>query len=260
MKNFIFCCLLLAAVSCNNNGKENPHMQGAYFMTSQTINDGVKDTKYTDLKQLKIYTDSFFMYTQVNPSDSLSGFGVGRYSEDTGSVIENGIYSARDTTFTTAPATYKLTISTNPNGYEQVIPNIMIDSQKSKLTEEYQSVGKDQKTPLDGVWKETDYYLIKGNDTTRQVRTQYKAFYAGYFMYGHSFMDSAKKNFTGVGFGTFQMDGDNKMNETDLNSTYSIAVGHTFPIDIHFNGADNYQQTIVNADSSKSVEFYERLK
>ncbi len=32
-------------------------MPGAYFMISQTINDGKKDTKLTDLKQLKIYTD-----------------------------------------------------------------------------------------------------------------------------------------------------------------------------------------------------------
>lgn len=260
MKNFIFCCIVLAAVSCNSNVKETPHMQGAYFMISQTVNDGKKDTKYTDLKQLKIYTDSFMMYTQVNPADSVSGFGVGSYTADTGTVTENVIYSARDTTFNGGPATYKLNITKTPEGYTQVIPRIVTDSQTFKLTEEYQATGKDQKTPLDGVWKQTDYYILRGKDTLRSKRTQFKAFYAGYFMYGHTVNDSTHKNFTGIGFGTFEMAGDNKIKETDLNSTYSIAVGQSFTVDFEMNGPDKYKQVIVSADSSKSVEFYERLK
>src|SRR5664279_2935899 len=98
MKNLIFGCIVLAVISCTSTIKETPKMPGAYFMTSQTINDGTKDTKYTDLKQLKIYTDSFMMYTQLNPSDSVSGFGVGSYTAtDTGTVIENDVYSSRDT-------------------------------------------------------------------------------------------------------------------------------------------------------------------
>ena len=258
MKNLLFACMALAFAGCASK-KEAPKMPGTYFMISQTVNDGKKDTKYTDLKQLKIYTDSMMMYTQVNPSDSVSGFGVGFYSADTGSVIENNIYSARDTVINT-PASYSLNITTTPDGYTQVIPDIVIDSQKSKLIEEYQSVGKAQKTPLDGVWKQTDYYLVNGNDTTRSERTQYKAFYDGYFMYGHTFKDSANRNFTGVGFGTFEMDGDNKIKEMDLNSTYSIQVGQSFPVDFEMSGPDHYKQTIVNADGSKSVEFYERVK
>lgn len=235
-------------------------MPGAYFMTSQTINDGKKDTKYTDLKQLKIYTDSFMMYTQLNPSDSASSFGVGSYTADTGTVTENVIYNSRDTIFSSAPASYTLNITKTPDGYIQVIPEISINSQKTKLTEEYQAVGKPQKTPLDGVWKETESYIVKGNDTTKNNRTQFKTFYAGYFMYGHTVKDSANRNFTGIGFGTFEMDGDNKIKETDLNSTYSIAVGQSFSIDIEINGADNYKQTITNSDGSRSIEFYERLK
>lgn len=251
---------MLAVIGCTSSKKEAPNMPGAYFMNSQTINDGKKDTKLTDLKQLKIYTDSFFMFAQVNPSDSVSGFGVGSYATDTGTVIENVIYSATDTTFNTNPITYRLRITTNPDGYTQIIPEIVINSSKSRLTEEYQSVGKTQKTPLDGIWKETDFYTINGKDTVRHPRTQFKAFYDGYFMYGHSFKDSTNKNFTGIGFGTFEMSGDNKINETDLNSTYSIAVGQTFPIAVEFDGADHYKQTIAGADSSKSVELYERIK
>ncbi|HEY5409033.1 MAG TPA: hypothetical protein VIJ92_18215 [Ginsengibacter sp.] len=259
MKNLILSAIVLATISCNSHVKETPKMSGAYFMLSQTINDGKKDTKYTDLKQLKIYTDSMMMYAQVNPSDSASGFGLGFYTADTGTVIENDIYSARDSVIN-SPASYSLNITTNPGGYTQVIPGMSVDSQKIKLTEEYQTVGKDQKTPLDGVWKETSSYLVKGKDTTKYVRTQFKAFYAGYFMYGHTLKDSANKNFTGIGFGTFEMDGDNKIKETDLNSTYSIAVGQSFSIGIEMKGADNYTQTIENPDGSKSVENYERIK
>ena len=260
MKNLILSSIVLVVISCASNVKEAPNMPGAYFMTSQTINDGKKDTKYTDLKQLKIYTDSFMMYTQVNPSDSVSSFGVGAYTADTGTVTEYVKYSASDSTINSSPGAFTLNITKTPEGYTQVIPDISIDTQKIKLTEEYQAVSKPQKTPLDGVWKETNSFIVKGKDTTKNNRTQFKAFYAGYFMYGHTFKDSANRNFTGIGFGTFTMDGDNKMKEVDLNSTYSIAVGQSFMIDIEMNGADNYKQTIVNADSSKSVEYYERLK
>ena len=260
MKNLIFPCIVIAFIGCNSNVKQTPKMPGAYFMISQTINDGKKDTKLTDLKQLKIYTEDMMMYTQVNPIDSVSGFGLGSYSVDTGTVIEKVIYSAADTTINT-PNTYHLNITTSPEGYTQVIPEIMVGSQKSKLTEEYHSVGKGQKTPLDGVWKETDFYIVKGADTTRSQRTQYKAFYAGYFMYGHTLKDSANRTFTGVGFGTFEMNGKDQIKETDLNSTYSIAVGRSFNIAVEISDADHYKQTIVSTtDGSKSVEFYERVK
>jgi hypothetical protein len=259
MKNLIFGCIVLASIGCTSNIKETPKMPGAYFMTSQTVNDGKKDTKYTDLKQLKIYTDSLMMYTQLNPADSASSFGVGFYTADTGAVTENVIYRSVGSTVTTTPSNYTLNITTTPDGYTQVIPEIMIGSQKSKLIEEYQSVGKVQKTPLDGVWKQTDFYIVKGKDTTRSKRNQFKAYYAGYFMYGHTIKDSANRNFTGIGFGTFEMNGDNKMKETDLNSTYSIRVGQSFMIDIEMNGTDHYRQTISSPDSS-SIEFYERLK
>lgn len=261
MKNLFFFAIVVTTISfsCASHVKETPKMPGAYFMLSQTISDGKKDTKYTDLKQLKIYTDSMMMYAQVNPADSASGFGLGFYTADTGTVIENDIYSSRDT-IVSGPASFHLQITTNPDGYTQVIPSMSVDSQNVKLIEEYQSVGKDQKSPLDGVWKETSGYLLKGNDTTRYLRTQYKAFYAGYFMYGHSLKDSSNRNFTGIGFGTFEMDGDNKIKEIDLNSTYSIAVGQSFSINFEMKGADNYTQTIENPDGSKSVENYERVK
>jgi hypothetical protein len=200
------------------------------------------------------------MYAQVNPADSVSAFGVGSYTADTGIVTENVIYSAIDTTYNVTHPTYKLNITKTPDGYEQLIPEIVINSQKSKLTEVYEAEGTTAKTALDGVWKEINSYSLNGKDTIKNVRTQFKAFYAGYFMFGASFKDSASKDHTGIGFGTFEMTGDTKMKETDLNSTYSIIAGQSFNIDIEMNGTDNYKQTINNTDGTKSVEFYERLK
>ncbi len=260
MKNLIFCCAVFVTISCNTPKKEKPDMPGTYFMTSQTINDGVKDTKYTDLKQLKIYTDSFVMYTQVNPSDSVSAFGVGSYRADTGTVIENIIYSASDTSYNSKPPSYKLFITKTPEGYEQVIPEIITNSQKYKLTEDYNKVGTTAKTPLDGVWREINSYSVNGKDTIKNNRIQFKSFYAGYFMFGHTFKDSSSKNHTGIGFGTFEMISNNEIKETDLNSTYSIIAGQTFNVNIEMSGTNNYKQTINNSNGTKSVEYYERLK
>jgi len=260
MKNLIFCTIVFTAVACNTSEKQTAKMPGAYLMTSQTLNDGKNETKYTTLKQLKIYTDSFFMYAQVNPPDSVSAFGVGSYSSDTGTVTENVIFSARDTSFTATPASFKLNITKTPDGYEQVIPEIVSDSIKYKLTEVYQTVGTSVKSPIDGVWKEINSYSINGTDTIKNNRTQFKAFYAGYFMFGSSYKDSSAKNHTGIGFGTFEMNGNDKMKETDLNSTFSIIAGQSFDIAIDMSGSDNYKQTITNSNGSKSVEFYERVK
>lgn len=253
---------MIFALSCNSsNNSTKGKMQGAYLMEYQTVSDGRTNTKYTDLAQLKIYTDSFMMYTQVNPIDSVSAFGVGSYEiNDSGVIKEHDFYSSRDTSFSTNPTNFNLSISTSPEGYKQVIPKIMIDSQNFQLTEEYHKVGTDQKSSLNGLWKEINSYTIKGNDTTKNNRTQYKAFQAGYFMYGQTVKDVSGQTSTGVGFGTFTPQGKNQIRELDLNSTYPIVVGQSFMIDIDMDGSDRYSQIIHNADSSITTEYYERVK
>lgn len=261
MKSLIFCFLFIWLISCNNSNKTTDlKMPGAYLMEYQTLNDGTNETKYTDLAQLKIYTDSFMMYTQVNPIDSVSSFSVGSYvPTDSGAIKEHDFYFSRDTTFSTNPSDFDLYITINPEGYKQVIPQIMIDSQNFKLTEEYHKVGTDQKTPLDGLWKELQSYSVKGKDTIKNDRTQYKAFYAGYFMYGQTVKDSSGKLSTGIGFGTFTPQGNNQIRELDLKSTYPIVVGQSFIVDYDMDGSDHYNQTIHYPDSSISREFYQRV-
>ncbi|MEO6188032.1 MAG: hypothetical protein ABIO82_07945 [Ginsengibacter sp.] len=259
MKNIILGLIVFAFFSCNTSEK-SLDMKGAYIMQSQTLNDGAKDAKLTGLKQLKIYTDEFFMYSQVNPGDSVSAFGVGSYSVESGKVVEDVIYSASSSRVG-SPNVYRLDIQKNSDGYTQVIPEIMIDSVKNKLTEEYRRVGTDQTSPLDGVWKETKSYKVTpGNDTLMNQRTQYKTFYRGYFMFGHTFKDSASNTHTGIGFGTFEPKSESLITETDLNSTYSIIAGKSFDVTIEMDGTDNFKQMLENADGTTGVEFYERLK
>ncbi|MEO8820466.1 MAG: hypothetical protein ABI267_02665, partial [Ginsengibacter sp.] len=259
MKYLRFCFIALI-ISCNSSTNEAPKMEGTYLMTSQTINDGKTKTNYTQIKQLKMYTDKYVMYTQVDAVDSVSQFGVGYYTSDTGGVTEHIMYTSSNSTYDSAARSYKLLITKTGDGYNQVIPDIVIDSAKSKLTEVYQTVGTARKAPLDGVWKQTKSYDLKGADTSWYHRTEYKAFNDGYFMFGLTDKDSTGKITTGIGFGTFAMQGDSQMKETDLNSTYAIIAGQTFMIDVKMDGNDSYQQAITHPDSTKTVEFYERLK
>lgn len=261
MRKIIPSVLLLSLVACNNTTpKESLAMPGAYSMLSQAIKGSNVDTTYTALQQLKIYTADYFMYANVNPADSVSAFGIGTYSSDTGVVTEHAIFAGADSTSSASPATFTLEVSKKDSGYQQVIPDIESQGQKFRLTEDYKTISSTATSPLDGVWKQTKYYYIKGKDTTLEEVVQYKTYYAGHFIWGNSYVDSAKKTHTGIGYGTFTMDGTSKVKETIMASTYSQIKGMTFDIDISTNGADAFSQTITNADSTKTVEYYERLK
>ncbi|MEP7107520.1 MAG: hypothetical protein ABI760_06045 [Ferruginibacter sp.] len=253
--------VLLTFLSCNNaEKKETMSMPGAYNMLSQSWNDGKTDTTYTTLKQLKIYTDDFMMYGKVNPADSVSSFGIGSYSADTGVVVEKAIYSASDTSASDVVANYTLLIEKTPKGYKQVIPEIVSQGQKIKLTEDYEADGTVTKSPLDGAWKEIKYYTIKGKDTVINKAVQYKTYYAGHFIFGHTYLDSTGKLHTGMGYGTFEMNGTNKVKENVSASTYYQIRGKSFDIDIEMNGTDEFKQIITNTDGTKDVEVYQRLK
>lgn len=253
-------CFITMVIGCNSASKKAPEMPGAYLMVSQTVNNGTTNTKFTSVKQLKIYTDKFMMYSQVVASDSTASFGVGSYTADTGGVTENIVYSSYGNSFNDTARTNRLLITKTADGYNQVIHDILINNENSELTEVYQTVGKKQDTPLDGVWKQTKSYELRGTDTSWYNRTEYKAFKNGYFMFGLTDKDSTGKITTGIGFGTFSMEGDNQMKETDLNSSYAIIAGQSFMIDIRMDGNDSYMQSITHPDSTKTVEFYERMK
>jgi hypothetical protein len=261
MKLLFAIALITILISCNNAGKkETMSMPGAYNMLSQSVNDGKKDSTYTNLKQLKIYTEDYMMYANVNPADSVSSFGIGLYSADTGTVKENVIYNASDTSANAMAATYTLLVEKTAKGYKQVIPEIISQGQKFSLTEEYETASTPTKTSLDGAWKEIKAYAITGQDTVVQKAIQYKTYYAGHFIFGHTYTDSASRLHTGIGFGTFEMNGANKVKENVIATTYYQIRGKSFDIDIELNGADEFKQTITESSGTKHVEIYQRLK
>ncbi len=261
----ILAIAVLAVMGCNEAAKtetETMSMPGAYSMLSQSVNDGKKDTTYTNIKQLKIFTGDHMMYANVNPADSVSSFGVGTYTADSGNIMETIIYNASDTSVNSmGGGTFKLVIEKTAKGYQQVIPEITgRDGQKFKLTEAYESVGTAAKTALDGVWKQVKGYNIKGKDTSANTAVQYKAYSGGHFMFGHTYTDSTKKLHTGMGFGSFEMSSPTRVKENVQASTYYQIRGKSFDIEIALNGTDGFTQTITDADGSKSVEIYERVK
>ncbi|MEO6681216.1 MAG: hypothetical protein ABIN48_00185 [Ginsengibacter sp.] len=264
MKALIFSIFISAAlIGCNTStDSAMPEMPGVYFMQSQIIDNGTEKTTLKDLNQLKLFTDKYFMYVQANRRNSIYSFGLGTYSvSDSGLVLENAIYSASDSIFNSEPRTYRLNITTNYDGYKQVIPEIVIAQQKSILTEEYKRAGKNTTTPLDGVWKETNFYIVNGSDTVSKERTQFKAFYNGYFMYGQYYLNDSTNHYTtGMGYGTFKMESDHQIKETDLNSSYNIVPGAIYTIEIEMINENSYKQTLIQPDGSKHIEVYQRLK
>lgn len=255
----VLAILLLAAFSCNNAPeKEALNMQGAYSMVSQSIKGGTFDTTITSMKQLKIFTADYMMYANVEPADSVSGFGVGTYSIVMDTISENVFFNASDSSSSDSAASYQLVITKTDKGYTQVIPEIGRD--KYKLTEVYTTVGTAVTTPIDGLWKAVKAHDIKGTDTTTYEPAQYKMYSAGHFMFGNTWADSTKKLHTGMGFGTFTMEGTTKIKEHIDASTYHQIRGQTVDLEIEMIGTDEYKQSITWPDGTKSVELYKRVK
>jgi len=265
MKLFFAAAVLLALTGCNNADKtestENSNMTGAYKMLSQSIKGSKLDTTTSALQQLKMYSDGHMMYANFNPADSVSSFGIASYTANKDTVTENVIYNASDTSKSDAPGSFKLVIAKTDKGYKQVIADMqMQNGEKMTLTEAYESIGTKAISALDGAWKITKAYNIMGKDTSINNAVQYKMYAGGYFIFGHTYSDSANKTHTGMGYGTFTMTGNTKSKEMVLVSTYYQIRGQSVDLDIEMTGTDAYTQTITGKDGSKSVEMYMRIK
>lgn len=253
--------VLIGCKTAENKEASTMSMPGAYKMLSQHVKTDKIDTTYTGYEQMKIYTGDYMIYAGVNSPDSMSGFGIGTYNSSMDTVIENVFYSASDSLKSDSAASYTLTIDKTAKGYKQTIPEMKTSTGNIMLTEEYESVGDSSTSPLDGAWKQTKTYYIIGKDTTFDISShvQYKAYGNGHVIWGYTYLDSAKKTHTGIGFGKFVMNG-NKVKESMVASTYSDVRGKDFDADIVMDGADAFTQTIMYTDSSTGVEVYKRLK
>ena len=268
MKNFIFLLVICFTIACQdspnstsaNNTKDSANgIKGAYSMTKQIGNDGTKDTLLKK-EQLKIYSDHYMMYASPRATDSFGEYGIATYSEEGNHVKEYIFYTS---TAGEVKDTALLEITKLPTGYKQVIK--YVDSNGTfTLTEDYDKVGKEPATKLDGAWKQVrDIFVDKKGDTTRNTtKTQFKIYESGYFIWANPNKDPSSNNFySAYGYGTFKMLNDTTSQETNINSTfYSQLVGKPVNIAIRFDGDDKYQQTIAGPNGEKSVELYQRLK
>lgn len=269
MKYFIFLLVITLFFSCqssqNNADNENKkdsanfEIKGSYSMTKQIGNDGTKDTLLKK-EQLKIYSDRYMMYASPRATDSFGEYGIGTYTHQGDTVKEYIFYTS---TAGEQKDTAHLEITRLPNGYRQVIR--YIDSNSTFiLTEDYDKVGKEPDTQLDGAWRQVKDIMIneKGDTIRNATKTQFKIYQSGYFIWANPNKDPASNNFySAYGYGTYKMLGPSKSQEVNINSTfYSQLVGKPVDIDIEFMGNDQYKQTIPGPKGEKSVEIYEKLK
>jgi hypothetical protein len=262
MKYIFFALIMIVAAGPGCSSKKNLHMEGIYKMDSMISKTATADTTYRNTNQLKIYTPEFMMYADVNDGDSISRFGIGSYTAGKDTLIENIIFTSNDSVNNDKPRMYKLVIDKGKNGYRQYINNMTDNAGGTfDLTEYYSTVGIPATSVLDGTWKIVRAFSIVKGDTVRvRNATQYKVYYNGYVMWGHSLKDSANRIHTGVGYGKFTVSGDISLKESMMASTYNAVRGHDFDIEFVLNGKDAFKQTITNLDGSKDLEFYERMK
>jgi hypothetical protein len=256
MKKLILYFVAITVLGCTS--KETREMPGAYNMVSQSLHDGKKDSVIVGVKQLKIYTPDYMMYTRFGV-DSISSFGIATYGIVEGSIKENLFYSSVDSTEDVTNPLFHLDIESTSDGYKQVITGLEAQGKKYTLTEEYKSVGELKTSPLDGAWEIVKSYSITGQDTTTNDIKEYKTYFAGHVMFGLNYLDSLKLMHTAIGYGGFVMQGDNKVKETFEVSTFPFMRGASFDVDIEFEGSDRFKQTITEASSRKNCEVWERL-
>lgn len=260
MKNYLIALGLIVAFGCSAPKKETPVITGAFNMLSHsnTSEDGTV-TNSEGFQQLKIFTKQYMMYVLFNNNDSSASFGIGTYVTNPGSITEHVVYSASGSTINTTGGVYELEIEMKPDGYQQIITNVNTEGKKVKSTEVYKPVGSSVISPLDGAWREIRTYNIDKGDTSMFTMTQYKTYFAGHFMYGHTFKDATGTDHTGMGFGTFEMVSDTQTKEVVTVSTYGNG-GRTFDIDIELNGPNEYKQTITDENGVRNVEIYRRME
>jgi hypothetical protein len=257
MKSLAALGLLIFLLGCAT--KPKIQIIGAYQLTSEIYNDGTKDSAI-DRKQLKIYTDKYMMYASPNAADSFANFGIGTYKIDDGKLYEYRFYTAQ---YGERMDTFVLKIEKTYNGFKQIIEGVNAQGRNFKSTEEYVSVATDQKSPLDGTWKQVRNVYLKstGDSSINNSPLEFKTYQSGYFLWAIPIKDSLNRNTSVFGYGPFEMLAGNKVRESVANSTLITGlVGKKYDVDIQMNGNDSYKQTITFANGDKSMEIYQRLK
>jgi hypothetical protein len=252
------CILLLGLISCKESKNVAVQIDGAYKMTQQNFKGSGVDTTSAETNQLKIYAGNVMMYVLMNQSQDVSAFAVGKFSINSGKLIEHILYTATENLQSTDIISDTVNINKNDTGYVQTTTKIS-DKGPIKITENYKSTATNTISIVDGIWKQVSSYALRGNDTIHHNDIEYKAFYAGNFSYGDYYTDSSQKR-TGISYGTFSIDSSNNLTETITASTWPELNNKIFVLAITKNGNDSFTQTATNTTGDKEISVYEKVK
>ncbi len=259
-KYFFGLLLFIVTIGKSQDERSVKGLSGAYQMLSQSLRGSAVDTTFTERKQLKIYTDRYMMYVRLSLADSVSSFGIGTFSIKKGKLTEHIIYSALDATENTNSFSGTVNISIRHKGYEQVIPEIVSERGKVRLTEDYELLGTALQSPLDGTWKETAAYAINKKDTIRSNAVKYRTYYRGNFCTGSFITNASVKKQTVVEYGTFEMKEINRLKENITYSNMSARKDKSYNVNILMKGNDAFIATFINDSGIQEVEKYMRMK
>lgn len=259
-RNLLYAVFIICMIYGCNKAKTVVSQAGVYELKKQMLSGGGKDTVYKRT-QIKIYTESEFMYASMSP-DSSVGFGVGSYLPDTGNaIIEHTIFSSR-----ALDSAYNFNVHIthrDSSGYSQKIAAFITSKGvKYDLMEDYDKEPSGDTSVMDGLWKLDKTFWVRGKDTVKQKATQYKIFWSGHFMFIHRYpVDSTGKNFkNGFGYGDFSFKSDTLSEEEQMTSHPQL-LHRKFAIVIKFNGKDEYQQVINDSKTNEqTTEIYKRIK
>lgn len=235
-------------------------LPGAYNMSRMVVRSLGKDT-VIDQQQMKIFTDRYMMYVHPLTGDSLGEFGIGTYKVMPDKIVEYVFFRGSAGTVNDS---FEVKISGRQDGFVQAL--LFKDEQSNPWTlfEEYKRAGGKKSSSIDGAWKQVSRYMQDkdGVKSSGEPVKQYKMYQSGHFAWASTGQDSAtKKPVTYYGYGTFDMNGKNKLVETNTSSTFRTdLVGKPVTVNIKMLGADSYEQTIEWPGGWKQVEVYERLK
>ncbi len=258
MKNVTLLIFILVIIFSCNSPKKDSEISGIFRIESKSIKNPKIDTFYADQNQVKVYTDDFYAYTNLQ-DDSTASFGIGYYDADGNLIKEHNMYS---TSALDSPFVFNLRIEKSDQGYKQTIDQMKINGMPTKLVEQYVTIPAVGKSPLDGIWKLNRYCKVIGKDTSDEKRVQYKIFHKGYFMFVQDMknhIDSSKLR-SGFGFGHFDYQKD-KVIEINLFSNYPSIIDKQIKLQVDFQGDDSFYQILPSeVDSTAVIEFYTRVK
>lgn len=240
--------------------KETASINGVYKMDSQEAFTTDTDSllmKAENPNQIKMFTDTHFLWVKFG-ADSVGNFGIGSYTFADGKVQETSIFTSDGNE---NPAKFEVNVELTETGYNQEIPSMDYNGSKIKLTEKYTRAVEGAAGDLDGLYKASNNYFVKGADTIRQNYPDYKMYNKGNFAWAiRPLMDTAKNAYVAyLGAGTFTQEGDLVKETTTLTNLPGDGLG-IMELKITNKTENEFIQVINQKDGSVRYTTYTKVK